>query len=333
VLAANKPAPTKRPAFEQRPAPPASNNEASGATTTPVTAPAAPPSAQVTAGPANPLAQVAPNWSPVVVEPDAASAPSVPVAVLQPAAPDSTPKPPVGAGEPSPPVRVIASSSMPLGDALGARPSVDEHTSGGPAQIAAAKPLPALGPPAEEPAVQVPSVANREGTLDPRDVLLPAAPIEGVRTAQAKDLQAVWSSDAIPMEHIAAKPKMLTPMVGNVRVRLKSKDIFEGKLYAIGENAVWLEGAFGRMSLDHARIDSVEKLAPEGNAAKSGANGAERARVKTPGGLVFGKVISKESTKVTLLTDAGLTLTVDAKDVEYLAPAPSLIIKSDAPVK
>ena len=255
----------------------------------------------------------------------------------------------IGIAEPPPPsVRVLGSSTTPLGDSLGARPAVDDHHSSVPTEIAQtdpANPAPSEGPVGPQQAesqgdnapVQVPAVANREGTLEARDVLLPPPPINGVRTAQANDMLSIWDRDTIPMEHIAAKTKVLTPLVGNVRVRLKTKEIFEGKLYAIGENAVWIEGSFGRMSLDNARIDSVEKLAPDvaAGAAKGTAAGAaqDRVRVKTAGGLVFGRVVRREDSKVTLITDAGLTQTVDAKDIESLAPTPTLIIKKDAPVK
>jgi len=263
------------------------------------------------------------------------------------AAPAAPPRAPAAADASR--VRVISSTSGSAGDASNARPAPEE-----PHQAAATPPTGSTPTPAAEPAasaspadvngsaaVQAPAVANREGTLDARDVLLPQPSGSGVRVAQAKDMISVWDGTEIPMEHIATRPKVLTPQVGEVRVKLKSKDVFEGRLYAVGENAVWLEGAYGRMSLDNARIATVEKVATEPAAAAKGGAGAkggapnlsDRVRVKTPGGLVFGKVISKEEGKVTLLTDAGPTLTVDAKAVEYLAPSPALIIKKEAPKK
>lgn len=288
----------------------------------------------------------APNESPepeapIVATPEASSPPV--------ASPASDVAAAVQPSKPSRPrVRVIGSASTQLSDAKADRPRNDVAIAGVPTTPPPMEPSPGDRPVdsgANAPVAPVatggdapPAVEVREGVVPPRDVLLPGAANNGVRVAGVKDLQSVWDGDSVPMDRIDAKTKVLTPNVGNVRVKLKTKDVFEGRLYAVGENSVWLEGSFGRMGLDHARIAEIERLGGDtasAGAAKGGevAAASDRVRVKTPGGLVFGKVVSRDDTKATVVTDAGLRLTVDAKDVEAVTTAPKLVIKQATPTK
>jgi large subunit ribosomal protein L7/L12 len=157
----------------------------------------------------------------------------------------------------------------------------------------------------------------------------------GLRSASVEDLAGVWNQESIPFDAVGRKTKMLTPAVGRVRVLLKSKELFEGRLYAVGEGNVWIDTTYGRMGLDGTRIDKIERLATPANTPALGAKGSEnlggldRVRIKTPGGIFFGKVISKDDKKTILITDDGAKVTLDTKDVEYLGQNPTVTIKKD----
>jgi hypothetical protein len=125
---------------------------------------------------------------------------------------------------------------------------------------------------------------------------------------------------------------MLTPNVGKVRVILKTKEIFEGRLYAMGEGCVWLDGPYGRMGLEGSRVDKVERVGGTDGTPALGAKGSQvltgldRIRIKTPGGIFFGKVLSQDKDKTTLITDDGAKLTLDTKDIEYLGSSPKTTV-------
>ena len=253
---------------------------------------------------------------PVALPPDA----SAPVAALV--------TKPEAASIPDPSVRVLTTTTLPIADASAERPKVDAHLTGVPTDVA-------TNPASDDSsAVHPPSVSTRGGSIQAEDVLLAPAALPGVRLAQNEDMLTVWKGETVPLDRIESKFKVMTPNVGMVRVTLKSKDVFEGLLYAVGENSVWLEGPFGRMGLDNPRIASVEKLAPDPRAAVAkGAKApvSDRVRVATPGGQVFGRFISTDGITTKIVTDAGLKLVVDSKAVEFVEQVPKIVIKQDAP--
>ena len=118
---------------------------------------------------------------------------------------------------------------------------------------------------------------------------------------------------------------------------LKSGDVFEGRLTAVGEGNLWIETSAGRMGLDGARLASLEQIVtPEGTPAlgdpgSQALAGMERVRVKTPGGVFYGKVIARDDARTTIVTDDGARLTLDSKMVELLVDAPKVTIKGTAP--
>ncbi len=251
-------------------------------------------------------------------------------------------------------VRVLNSRTQPIGEGSSPRPSADDHLTAVPTEAPKLAPtdlapdvaslaLPVAAPvttpaPAVVPSepVQTAAVASREGSLEAADVLLPPAPINGVRIAQGKDMDTIWTGETVPMDRVNAPVKVMTPLVGNVRVTLKSKEIFEGRLYAVGENSVWIEGLFGRMGLGSDRIASVDKVDPaqESGAASKDSKAVaknDRVRLKTPGGLVFGKLISSDGPKSMVVTDSGLKLTVDTKELEFVVQPAKVVIKKAAP--
>jgi hypothetical protein len=223
----------------------------------------------------------------------------------------------------------------------GAAPNAVAGTTHGAAQPTPADAPVRVSPSPMGPIAAVPSTpseptasASRATQLAPDEVLVPPPSAQGgARTAQAKDLAGVWNGDTVPFEAIGNLTKLLTPNVGRVRVMLKSREIFEGRLYAMGEGCVWLDTQYGRMGLDGARVDKVERLAapdgtPElGQKGSQSLAGLEQVRIKTPGGIFVGKVVSKDVQKTTLVTEDGSKVTFDTKDVEYLGEGPKTVIK------
>ena len=196
------------------------------------------------------------------------------------------------------------------------------------------------GSEASREAAQAPSAVARAGRaertsrLSTEEVLQPGGSSVSLKLASQQDLSSVWTRSAIPFDAIGSPTKVLTPMVGRVRLVLKTKEIFEGRLYAVGEGHVWLDTQYGRMGLPGARVDRIEQIEGGPGTPALGAPGSEamvgleRVRVKTPGGVFYGKVISKDESKTTLVTEQGARITLDSKDVEYLSDVPKVSLKT-----
>lgn len=160
----------------------------------------------------------------------------------------------------------------------------------------------------------------------------------GLRQASSSDYKTIWQSSQLPgAAQYSANPRLLTPNVGRVRALLKSGDVFEGRLFAVGEGNLWIESESGRMGLSSERLASLEQLVtPEGTPALGAPGsqdlaGMERVRVKTPGGVFYGKVIARDAARTTIVTEDGARLTLDSKMVELLVDAPNVTIKGAAP--
>jgi hypothetical protein len=174
---------------------------------------------------------------------------------------------------------------------------------------------------------------SRTSTLKVEDVLL-APTMDGgnLRQADTKDLSGVWNETGVPMHAIGNKTKVLTPNVGRVRVVLTSKDIFEGRLYAVGQGSVWLESQYGRISVDGKRIASVANIDTKDGTPALGSTGSqnlaglEKVLVKTPGGTFYGKIIARDDKQTTVITEKGDRLTMDNANVEILTDAPRVTI-------
>ena len=52
--------------------------------------------------------------------------------------------------------------------------------------------------------------------------------------------------------------------------------------------------------------------------------------MKTPGGVLFGKVVSTDGSKSMVVTDSGLKLTVETKELEIVVQPPKIVIKKEA---
>lgn len=186
----------------------------------------------------------------------------------------------------------------------------------------------------------IPLVLTQSGAQDPRkNPLSPFEPTGGssgpktqgpgeLRYATKEDLANVWGSTAIPMEAIDGPERMVTPTVGLVRVVLTGGEIFDGRLYAVGQGQVWIETDFGRLALSGHRVREIDTVVLEKQAKE--VEQLPRMRVRTQGGLFFGKVLARDDVHVTLLLDSGGRITLESNDVE---PAPLGDIRVVGPVK
>ncbi|MBL8858247.1 MAG: hypothetical protein JNL28_07085 [Planctomycetes bacterium] len=152
----------------------------------------------------------------------------------------------------------------------------------------------------------------------------------------------VWEGAVVPVDQIQALVQILTPRVGLVRVTLASGDVQEGRLYAVGQGQIWIDGQAGRATIARARIERLEQIGtpaepvartPDAGAPKSEPPAAEeRVRVRADGGLFYGRIVAREGQTVTLITDDGARVTVEAASIDP-APERKTIVKRDAAPK
>ncbi|MAF67052.1 MAG: hypothetical protein CMJ84_15520 [Planctomycetes bacterium] len=162
-------------------------------------------------------------------------------------------------------------------------------------------------------------------------VLLPAAK-GAAREADATDLADLWPTADIPLGRVDDERRLLTPKVGRVRVNLLDGAVFEGRLIAVGEGKVWLELDAGRLAVMGWQVERVEHLlSPEGTPAM-GTPGSERlaglpqVRVRTPGGVFYGKLLAHDDDRVTLITAEGARVTLDDAEVSPAGRSRSRLI-------
>lgn len=159
----------------------------------------------------------------------------------------------------------------------------------------------------------------------------------GLRRATADDLAGIWEGSVIPMDSIASPSRLLTPGVGRVRVVIQRGEIFEGALYAVGQGRIWLDTDVGRLALLSEQVERIEHMSGRVHAPGLGAPGSQelaglpRVRVHNPGGTFYGKVIARDESTVTLITDEGARVMLESRDVEA-APlgVRSVVVKSAA---
>ncbi len=164
----------------------------------------------------------------------------------------------------------------------------------------------------------------------------PPAANSRLRRATASDLAGIWEGSTVPIESIDASTRMLTPSVGRVRTILYGGEVFEGRLYAVGQGKVWLDTELGRLALVSDQVQKLEQLAsPDGTpvlgqAGSEALAGLPRVRARTPGGMFYGKVTARDDKTVTLITDEGARITLDAPIIEPV-PASRTVIVGSAP--
>jgi hypothetical protein len=169
--------------------------------------------------------------------------------------------------------------------------------------------------------------------LDPSQVVEPDQ--RGPRMANASELKGVWLQEAVPPLWTIQEPqKVLTPQVGQVRVILEGNEIFQGRLYAMGEGRVWINNErFGQMGLEGVKVQKILRIDADDDSPLPGESGSEdlggleSVRVKTPGGVLFGKVIARDEVRTTIVTEDGTRVTLASDQVEFLNEAPVVALK------
>ncbi len=165
----------------------------------------------------------------------------------------------------------------------------------------------------------------RSSDLDPLGAqAFPKVIAVSTRT-QARPLR--WDFAEIPIHGISARAIMLTPKVGRVRAVLNGGASFEGRLHKVGQGQVWIEDGPLRMSFEWHALASLGRLA-ESTSSATGLSDRDRfreelpqVRVKVAGGTLQGGLIHQDGQRVTLLTPAGVQISLDCDGVEPLTSA------------
>ncbi len=142
-----------------------------------------------------------------------------------------------------------------------------------------------------------------------------------VREASQEDLSSLWLKGSIPMDRIDGKQKLMTPAVGRVRVLLLGGEIFEGELYAVGERKVWIKSELGKMALLSWQVERIEHILDPSkpgaaNAPTTNLASLESVRVRTPGGVFYGRLVAQTESSVTLVTAEGARVTLHDAEVD-----------------
>ena len=157
-------------------------------------------------------------------------------------------------------------------------------------------------------------------------------PMEGpVRIATDTDFAGIWEGTAIPIEAINHETRLLTPAVGHVRAVLTSGEIFEGRLYAVGNKQVWLDAELGRIGLigDHlTRIDHITAEQAGSDKSLEDYAGLRPVRVRTAGGVFHGRIVDEDEEALTLITASGARLTLQRRSVVEVEDDRDVILKS-----
>ncbi len=141
-------------------------------------------------------------------------------------------------------------------------------------------------------------------------------------------LDMIWRGTEIPMEAIVAPARTLMPRVGMVRLFMKSGEVFEGRVYAVGQNLVWLETEPGRIGLDGGSLERYEHLAVEASVGRDGlVPMGNLVRVRVPGGVLDGRILAQEGSTMTVVLDSGAKITVEDAAVEPLQTSRAKVVK------
>lgn len=175
--------------------------------------------------------------------------------------------------------------------------------------------------PEDEPGTELPVDPGGEGvepiTATELDAILAAAAVpDSFFQAHTGMLDLVWRGETVPLEAIGAPNRILTPAVGPVRVHLVTDTVFDGRLFAVGQDKVWVDAGLGRMGIDGAKVERIESLPKDVILTSEGLEEVvmgERVRARVPGGVIYGFVRSQRGNEVTLVTESGARITlVDA---------------------
>ncbi len=163
-----------------------------------------------------------------------------------------------------------------------------------------------------------PQAERRTQTLGFDDQLLLPETLGGVGFATSEDLAHVWNSSSLPEETIHSKNKLLTPAVGMVRLVSANGEAFDGVLQSVGQGRLTLRSGLGSMTFDAEDVAQIQRMngqIPDMPHASIQAGG-DKVRVRTPGGLLVGSVISRHDGRITLMTESGGRITLADEGVE-----------------
>jgi hypothetical protein len=236
--------------------------------------------------------------------------------------------PPTGAGEPA--VKLPAEA----GEGAAAQPKGAEsrppRTSGGgetttPALLASQPELEPVAPlSAQDEAV----VAS---STPPRSASFPDVSGPEYDWAGSSQLELIWRGSEVPLEAVRAPVRTLMPKVGQVRVFTTSGDVFDGRLYAVGQNRVWVDAAPGRIGLDGELVERIEVLPPEQQtgAVADGAPvaGGKQVRARVAGGVLYGRILKSSGDSVMLALEDGGRVIVRAGDIEDIGSGRAVVVR------
>jgi hypothetical protein len=150
--------------------------------------------------------------------------------------------------------------------------------------------------------------------------------------ASSDQLELIWRGSEVPLGALQAPAKTIMPRVGNVRVFTHAGSVFDGRLYAVGQNRVWLDTKPGRVGLDGDQVERIEVLPPlpPGTTQSDEAillASSKRVRVRVPGGMLYGRVLKVESDDVMLALDDGGRVRVKATELEDLGSGRAIVVR------
>jgi hypothetical protein len=171
-------------------------------------------------------------------------------------------------------------------------------------------PVPVVDPSAGTPGVEPVTATELDSLLN--DMLLP----DSFFQAHTGMLDLVWRGESVPLEAIQAPNRILTPAVGPVRVHLLPDTVFDGRLFAVGQNKVWIDKGNARLGIDGAKVERIEPLPKDVVLSEDGLDEVimgQRVRARVAGGVIYGFVRSQRGNETTLVTESGARITlVDA---------------------
>jgi hypothetical protein len=179
-------------------------------------------------------------------------------------------------------------------------------------------PLTITFPPAPTPK---PTAPTTPVATTPRPLSKGATMPGTVRRATEADYADLWRETRIPTELFQGDRKMRTLNVGRVRALVIGGEYFEGTLYAVGQNRIWMDLDLGRISFEATTVRELAQLPPlpaDKNAKTKKADdlaGLPHVEVRLLGGSVTGRLVGQDGRRVTLITDDGLRTVVESDDV------------------
>jgi hypothetical protein len=179
-------------------------------------------------------------------------------------------------------------------------------------------------------AAPIPPVEDSAQTELLKRLIAESAELERQNPGSGGLLDLVWRGESVPMEAIGASGRILTPAVGPVRVHMASLDVFDGRLFAVGEDKVWIDLDLGRIGLAGdviARIERLPKKVASSTLDASDLLMGGRVRARVPGGVIYGRIRSQTGNSVTLVTDSGARITLIDPILENVGEKKSVVLK------